>query len=159
MPKRIIPERKYKIIRTEPTPPYLERSPIQKLVHRKKPVEKDIGVLIKSIQKMVTEAKNSADVRDGYTKTPEQMVGEGKIKVIYSESNARIGKNPMYGCYQMSSVLFSALKEMGLSPKMTRFFVAGSPHTTVLFRLNGKLYEADPFESIFLHVPNIFLIQ
>ena len=142
-----------KSIRKVERKPHLQKTAIQELVGHGKPTKENITQIIKSIQKMVTEAKTTTDVRDGYKKTPEQMVREGKIKVIYRDSGPHFGMTPKYGCYQMSSILYTALKEMGLSPKMTRHFVAGTPHTTVLFRLEGKLYEADPFESMLAAPP------
>ena len=132
--------------------PRPERTAIQEFVGNRKPTLETVDHLIKSIQGMVTEAKTRSDVLDGYKKTSEQMVKAGKIKVIYRNSGPHFGMSPKYGCYQMSSILYTAMKEIGLSPKMTRFFLAGTPHTTVLFRINGRLYEADPFESMFYNV-------
>ena len=45
-----------------------------------------------------------------------------------------------------SKLIVEYFKEMGLKPKMTRYFISNHvPHSTILFSLNGKIYEADPF--------------
>jgi len=95
--------------------------------------------LMFKIEKITVEGKTFDEVRTAYAQKPEQLVANGKIPVFFRKGE------PIFGCYQQSSVLYSSLKELGISARLTRQILGGVPHSTVLFRLNGKLYEADPF--------------
>jgi len=117
-----------------------DRQVMQNFVAKRRPTLIGVKKLMKTIWGMVVPAQTRADIINGYKLTPEQIMRKGKIPVLFK------GNEPRYGCYQMSSVLYSALKELGLRPRMTRFFVStGVPHTTIIFSLNGRLYEADTF--------------
>ncbi|MBT4870557.1 MAG: hypothetical protein HON47_03220 [Candidatus Diapherotrites archaeon] len=114
---------------------------VQNFVAKRRPTLLGVKKLMKTVEGMLVPAQTRTDVLNGYNLTPEQMIKKGKIPVIFFN-----GKEPKYGCYQMCSVMYAALKEMGLKPKMTRYFISNHvPHSTILFSLNGKIYEADPF--------------
>ncbi len=95
--------------------------------------------LMLKIEKMIVEGKTFNEISKAYGEKPEQLVANGKIPVFF-----RNGKS-IIGCYQQSSILYSSLKELGISARLTRQILSGVPHSTVIFRLNGKLYEADSF--------------
>ena len=133
----------------------LRTNSIREFVSNRRPTLLGVKKLMKSIEGMIVSAETRVDIIKGYKMTPKQMIEKGKIPVLFAGVKGA-NREPVYGCYQMSSVLCTALKEMGLRPKMTRYFISGTPHSTVFFRLNGKLYEADPFYNSQIHLVDKF---
>jgi hypothetical protein len=95
--------------------------------------------------------KEHANAYNNYS--VERILRERRIPVLF-----RVGKDfkfkPKWGCYTLSRIMFACLKEMGLKPKLVRYFVNGGgplvaqkkvvvekrlPHTSVFFSIKWKI--------------------
>jgi len=77
------------------------------------------------------------------TKAAEDYLKWGFIPVQGTKKDGKVLAS--YGCHQQSMVLHKALKAMGIKAHLVRYISHNAPHTTVIFKMNGKMYEADPF--------------
>ncbi len=109
----------------------------------------------------LSPAKSKAEFHDAYNGWGvERILKEKRIPVLFAPGST--GKmRPKWGCYTMCRLMFSTLQEMGLKPKMARYFLDGKgplkiqkvvknpgatrPHTSVFFTHRGQLYNVDPF--------------
>ncbi len=97
---------------------------IKKFVEGRRPTLIGVKKLMLKIDKMIVEGKTLDEVRKAYGASPEELIKKGKIPVLYYN-----GKSA-FGCYQQSSILYSALKEIGISSRLTRQMLGGVPHST-----------------------------
>jgi hypothetical protein len=121
-------------------------TPLQEFVKGRRPTLVGVKKIMLKIEKLIVEAKNFREAVEAYKLTPNEMISKGKIPVFFSKGTS------VFGCYHQSVLLHAALKELGISARITRQFVGGAPHSTVIFRLNGKMYEADPFYENQIHL-------
>jgi hypothetical protein len=100
--------------------------------------------LMQKINKMFIPAKNRQEAKEAYGLMPDKQILRNKIPVFY------LGEKPMFGCYQANSILYSCLHEIGLKPKLIRYFPInnGISHTEVYFKYNNTWYNADVFNNL-----------
>jgi hypothetical protein len=93
--------------------------------------------LMKKINKIIVKAKSSEEIRTAYNSPAHEFLKKNQIAVQFKNGVK------LNGCYQQSQVLYFALKQLGMKPKLSRFIFKERPHTTVFFKYKGVLFEAD----------------
>lgn len=121
-------------------------SPIVKgFVSKRRPTLLGITKLMKQINSLVVPAPDSKigfeEAKKAYpARNIDKFIKEGKISVPFRRGQA------IWGCYQQSMILYYSMKALGFKPRIFREVLSpGVVHTSLWFRRNGQLYEADPF--------------
>jgi len=117
---------------------------IRQLVGSRKPTLVEVRKLMIKIHGFLSPAKNRAEYVRFFHARPETLVGRKRIPVVFEN-----GK-PAFGCYQESRILAESLHLMGVRATITSKFIPEKgnpqsliPHNTVVFELNGNIYEAE----------------
>ncbi len=120
-------------------------SEIRNFVSKRRPTLLGVTKLMKQINQLVVPA---ADTKIGFEEAKkaysaekiDNFIKEGKIPIPYQRGQA------IWGCYQQSKILYYSMKALGFKPRMFKEVISpGVVHTSLWFRRNGQLYEADPF--------------
>ncbi len=121
-----------------------EKEIVANFVKKRKPTFKAVERMSWEINSFLRHEPNIEKRLKAYGADPIEMLRRRTIDVRLSKN-----RDPKYGCYQASSVLFYVLREIGLKPRLTRYLVDGKyPHTTVIVKIGESIYEIDTLKEI-----------